>query len=116
MAQTKKILIIDDEGELNEIIAMRLTKAGYQIDTAINGPLGIEKAKSFLPDVILLDINMPGMDGWQVCAKLKETPETKAIKIVILTATRDFTRAKNLGVSRVVLKPFNYEEILDVIK
>ncbi|MBF0105008.1 MAG: response regulator [Deltaproteobacteria bacterium] len=116
MAHNKKILIIDDEGDLNDIIAMRLTKAGYEIDTATNGPLGIEKAKSFKPDIVLLDINMPGMDGWQVCEQLRADPETKNLNIVILTATREFTKAKKFGVKRVVLKPFNYEEILDVIK
>lgn len=116
MSEVKKILIIDDEDELNEMMTMRLTKAGFTVESAIDGPSGLEKVKSFNPDVVLLDINMPGMDGWEVCAKLRSDPETADTNIVVFTATRNFQKAKDYGVSRVVLKPFNYDEIVNLLQ
>lgn len=115
-SQIKKVLIIDDEGELNDIIALRLGKNGFHVQTATDGPTGLLKIAEFKPDAILLDINMPGMDGWEVCEKVKSNEETKHIKVVILTATRDFTHAKDRGADRVILKPFNYDEVLDVLR
>lgn len=112
----KKVLVIDDEGELNEMIELRLTKAGHQVETATDGPIGLEKLNSFKPDVVLLDINMPGLSGWEVCEQIKNNPETKHVKVVILTATRDLAPAKDKGADRVILKPFNYDEILDVLR
>jgi len=116
MSDIKKVLIIDDEDELNEIVTMRLTKAGYEVVSATDGSSGIEKVKSFGPDIVLLDINMPGMDGWEVCEKLRADPATKDVSIVVLTATRNFQKAKDMNVQRVVLKPFNYDEILSILK
>lgn len=116
MAKKKKVLVIDDEGDLIDIIKMRLEKAGFEVESALDGPLGIEKTTNFKPDFILLDVSMPGMDGWDVCEQLKINPVTKDIKIIILTATRNLKRAKDVQADRVILKPFNYEEILDVLK
>lgn len=116
MSAVKKILIIDDEEDLIEMVTMRLHKAGFEVDAAKDGPTGIAKVKAFKPDIILLDINMPDMDGWEVCTKLRNDPETKDVFIVVLTATRNFQKAKQLNVNRVVLKPFNYDEILNILK
>lgn len=116
MSIFKRVLIIDDEDELNEMVTLRLQKVGFEVDSATDGASGLEKVKSFKPDVILLDINMPGMDGWEVCERLRSNPETKDLFIVVLTATRNFQKAKQLNVNRVVLKPFNYDEILNILK
>ena len=116
MSQIKKVLIIDDEGELNEMVTLRLTKDGYQVDSATDGRTGIDKIKSFKPDIVFLDINMPDMDGWEVCQKVRADVSIQNTLIVILTATRNFQKAKELNVHRVVLKPFNYEEILNILK
>lgn len=115
MSEGKKVLVIDDEPENNQIISTLLTKAGYQVECVTDGAIGIERTHSFKPDAILLDINMPGLDGWDVCQNLKSDPETKDIKIIILTATRDLKRAKDRGADRVMLKPYNYQELIDVI-
>lgn len=116
MTTFKKVLIIDDEDELNEMVTLRLQKVGFEVDSATDGSSGLQKVKSFKPDVVLLDINMPGMDGWEVCERLRSDPETKDLFIVVLTATRNFQKAKQLNVNRVVLKPFNYDEILNILK
>ncbi|MCP5465034.1 MAG: response regulator [Deltaproteobacteria bacterium] len=115
MGDSKKVLIIDDEGDLLEMVTMRLNKAGHEVETALDGKQGLEKVSSFKPNVILLDVNMPELNGWQVCQALKENPETANISVVILTATRDLKQAKEVKADRVVLKPFNFDEILGVI-
>lgn len=113
---TKKVLIVDDEGDFNKIMKLRLTKSGFTVETALNGTSGIEKARQFKPDYILLDIGMPGMDGWEVCRLLRANKQTRHIKIIVLTALRDISPAKKVGADRVILKPFNFDEILDVLK
>ena len=116
MEKIKKVLVIDDEGDLLDIIEVRLAKAGFEVATATNGHLGLEKLAQFKPDAILLDVSMPGMDGWDVCKQTKSNESTKWVRVIILTATRNLKRAKEVDADRVVLKPFNYEELLDVLK
>src|SRR3989338_4090429 len=81
----KLILIIDDDSNLQEILSLKLTKLGFSVDHAKDGPSGIEKAKKKRPDLILLDVNMPGMSGIQVLSKIKSDPETKDLKVIFLT-------------------------------
>ena len=117
MTQKKqRVLIIDDEDDLNNIITMRLEKEGFEIERALDGEEGIEKAKSFKPDCILLDVSMPVMTGWEVCEKLRADPETQNMKIYMFTATRDLKLAKKVGADRVILKPFNYDEIISILE
>ncbi|MGB2696795.1 MAG: response regulator, partial [Candidatus Zixiibacteriota bacterium] len=84
--KTGRILVIDDEPEITDIIATFLKEAGYEVETENSGMSALEKAKSFKPDLILLDIMMPFMDGYEVCEELKRIAQTKKTPIVFLTA------------------------------
>jgi len=82
MAETrKKVLLIDDEGELLEVLTLRLEACDFIVATAQDGPTGLKQAKSFQPDIILLDIMMPKMDGWEVCRRLRADDDFKNTKI-----------------------------------
>lgn len=85
----EKILLIDDELEKLELTVMNLTTGGFKVLTAVNGLSGIEVARKEIPDLILLDINMPGMDGIETCRILKRDPETRGIPVVMLTCNED---------------------------
>ncbi len=89
MSDSPLVLIIDDEPAFLEIFSVKLTTAGFRVETAVNGPEGIGKAKALKPDLVLLDMQMPGMTGADVLSKLKEDPETTALKVVFLTNLGD---------------------------
>ena len=111
----KKILIVDDRIELIKVLSLTLAKKGYQIEHSLNGETAIKLAQSTLPDLILLDIQMPKMDGYQVCYHLKSDPRTKEIPIIFLTANDDVdSKVKGLELGGVdyVTKPFELREIL----
>jgi len=86
MSQTYKLLLVDDEPDILEFLGYNLKKEGYEVFTAQNGAQGIELAKKERPDLILLDVMMPGMDGIEVCDNLRNSAETKNILIAFLTA------------------------------
>ena len=85
MNQPPLILLVDNEANFLEIFYAKLRQAGFRVETAENGEKGIEAAKKFKPDLILMDMKMPKMNGAQAVIKLKEDPETKDIKVVFLT-------------------------------
>jgi sigma-B regulation protein RsbU (phosphoserine phosphatase) len=96
----EKILVVNDEEPVRELIGMILQKHGYQVIEAVDGFKGIEKAISELPDLILLDVMMPGMDGYETCVKLKLEPKTKEIPIIFLSslsAAKDKIKGLQLG-------------------
>jgi len=109
-SNSKKILVVDDEERVREMLGFRLRLFGYQVLEATNGEEALEVAAREKPDLVLLDIMMPGMDGFQVCSRLKRNDETKNIPVVILTAkadAKDVTRAVNSGASDYVVKPYD---------
>jgi CheY-like chemotaxis protein len=89
MAEQKLILIVDDEPAFREIFGAKFAADGFRIETAENGQIGIEKAKALKPDLILMDVNMPVMDGATAVLKLRDDPETKDLKVVFLTNLGD---------------------------
>ncbi len=108
------ILVVDDTPENIDTVVGILNKQ-YKIRVAVHGVEALEMASSKKPDIILLDIMMPGMDGYEVCQKLKENPETKQIPIIFLTAkteAEDVVRGLKLGASDYVTKPFHPQELL----
>ena len=85
MDQSKLILVIDDEAYFREIFSEKLKVQGFRVDTAEEAQSGFERAKALQPDLVLLDVKMPGMDGIQAIHKFQEDPATKNLKIVFLT-------------------------------
>lgn len=86
MADTKKlILIVDDDPDFREIMAMKLESSGFKIEQASDGEIGLEKAKKIKPDLILLDVRMPKMSGVQTLAKIKSDPDLSSLKVIFLT-------------------------------
>jgi len=115
----KKILIIDDYEPLLEEIVEFLNLEGYETVSAKNGAEGIQVAQDFLPDLIICDINMPKIDGYQVYKLLQTLPETINIPFIFLTAkvqADDFKKGLKLGVDDYITKPFQIEEILNSIE
>jgi CheY-like chemotaxis protein len=118
MAQ--KILIIDDNEKILKMMESRLKVEDYEVIRASNGIAGIEKAKSENPDVILLDIIMPEMDGYEVLKKLKTDPDTESIPVIMVTAKReieDITKSMSeLGAVGYISKPFSAKELLEKVR
>ena len=107
MAQ-KKILIVDDEPVVM-LLRSRVESRGFLVETAHDGASGLEKAKTWQPDFILLDIVMPGMDGFETCRRLKAMKETAHIPVVLFTAVQETqleALAQKAGAAKVVQKPF----------
>jgi DNA-binding response OmpR family regulator len=109
---SEKILLIDDDETLLTLLAEHIQMVGYSPLTAKSGQIGLELANQDNPDLIVLDVMMPGMDGWQVCEQLRET---SSIPIIMLTAKSeevDKLRGFHLGVDDYVTKPFSFAELV----
>ena len=103
------ILIIEDETDIQELIQFNLKKEGYQVTSTLTGEEGISKLKVSHPDLVLLDLMLPGIDGFEVCRRLKSDTETKKIPIIILTAKgeeSDIVSGLELGADDYITKPF----------
>ncbi|MGB8657017.1 MAG: response regulator [Candidatus Zixiibacteriota bacterium] len=114
-----KVLVIDDEPEITDIIETFLETAGYEVKSENSSTIGIERAKTFFPDLVLLDIMMPFMDGYEICKELKKGNETKNIPVVFLTgkdAQSDEGRSFKAGGILYVKKPFSCERLLEIVK
>ncbi len=120
-----KVLIVDDDKDFTEVLTTKFTASGFEVAVAYDGSEGIEKAKVFLPDIIMMDVKMPKMDGIQAMLKLREDPATKTIKIILLTAfgdpqpeiyKNDQRFAKELGAYEYLLKSQDLEEIVQKTK
>ena len=96
MGETKgKILVVDDEPDVVDMVRMMLENASYEVVSAYDGKEGIEKAKQEKPDAIVLDLMMPGMDGFEACKEMKNDPDLKDIPVLVLTAiSRHFSDTK----------------------
>ncbi len=115
----KKILVVDDDPDLLHILETRFKAAGYQTVTASSGRDAFEKAQKETPDLIVLDIVMPGIDGFQTLTQLKSSPKTSEIPVIILTArgqTDDADEAMKLGATAYMTKPFESKELLAKIQ
>jgi len=109
------ILVIDDSRENLRLLAEILSEQGYRVRMAINGKLGLHAAQLALPDLILLDIRLPEMDGFEVCAQLKAQPATQNIPIIfcsVLDKTNDFQRAFHVGGIDYISKPYMVPEVI----
>jgi EAL domain-containing protein (putative c-di-GMP-specific phosphodiesterase class I)/CheY-like chemotaxis protein len=115
----RKILIVDDDEDILLIVQTLLTNAGYAPVLARNGQEGIEQAMALRPDVILLDVTMPQISGWEVCATLKNLPETSSIPVVMLTVKseiKDLITGMQVGADDYITKPFTKRHLLETVE
>lgn len=115
----KKILAVDDERHIVRLVEVNLQRAGYEVVTAFDGKEALEKVKSENPDLVVLDVMMPFMDGFEVLRNLKANPETAEIPVIMLTAKAqdaDVFRGWQSGVDCYLTKPFNPMELLTFVK
>jgi two-component system phosphate regulon response regulator PhoB len=115
----KKILVIEDEADILELVAYNLEKSGYTVFRAKTGENGITIARTQLPDLIILDLMLPGIDGIEVCHKLKNEPITSSIPIIMLTAKiedNDIVTGLEAGADDYIPKPFSPKILLARIK
>jgi DNA-binding response OmpR family regulator len=112
----KLVLMIDDDATLLELLSAHVRSAGYQVVIASDGEEGLNTAHEEQPDLVVLDLMMPGMDGWEVCQRLRYTSH---VPIIMLTAKRDEVdklRGFHLGVDDYVTKPFSFAELVARIR
>ena len=117
MQQT--VLIIEDEKLIIVSTQMVLEAAGFRVESATNGEEGIAKARSEAPDLILLDIMMPGIDGWETLTRLKRDATTVNIPVVIFTArehSRGHQKSSEMGAADYFRKPFEPDELIELVE
>lgn len=110
-----KILIAEDEKDIRDLVVFSLTYGGFEAIGAINGVEAIEKATAELPDLILMDVRMPQMSGYEACEKLKSNPATRDIPIVFLSAKgqeSEIRQGLSAGAEEYILKPFAPDELV----
>ena len=119
MSDTTRVLVVDDEAPIRLLCRVNLEAEGMDVIEAPDGPTGLEQAREYRPDVVLLDVMMPGLDGWRVAEELLDDPRTESIPIVFLTARaelRDRARGIDLGGIDYVTKPFNPVELAPLVR
>ena len=114
------LLLLVEDNELNrDMLSRRLDKMGYVVELAVDGRDGVEKSKSLRPDLVLMDINMPVMDGWEAVRALKNDPQTQDIPVIALTAhamTSDRDKADKMGFNDYATKPVDFPALVQMIE
>jgi two-component system phosphate regulon response regulator PhoB len=116
---TEKILVVEDEENIQELIRYNLAKEGYRVSCVPSGEKGLESARTESPDLVLLDLMLPGLDGLDVCKELKRDPVTQSIAVIMVTAKGDETdivTGLELGADDYVIKPFSPKVLLSRVK
>jgi DNA-binding response OmpR family regulator len=111
----KKILIVDDEPNIVAALEYLLERSGYEVHAAANGEEAMRQMQAFAPDLVLLDLMIPQLSGFDVCQRIRERPEWGAVKIVILSAKgrdADVSKGLSLGADAYVTKPFSNSELV----
>jgi DNA-binding response OmpR family regulator len=112
---TKRVLIVDDEENIVISMEFLLNQAGYALEIARNGQEALTKVATFAPDLILLDVMMPKINGFEVCRRVRENPAWQTIKIIMLTAKGrevEVTKGLALGANAYIIKPFSTKELM----
>ena len=110
-----RVLVIDDDETVHDMLSRLLSREGFLVEIADNGESGFRKALELKPDVIVLDVLMPGMDGWDVLTRLKNNPETESIPVVMLTMVDDRSKGYTLGVTDYIYKPVDREKLVTAL-
>ncbi|MFT4513355.1 MAG: DNA-binding response OmpR family regulator [Planctomycetota bacterium] len=115
----RTVLIIEDEKLIIVSTQMVLEAAGFRVESATNGEEGITQARTKAPDLILLDIMMPGIDGWETLTRLKRDAETSGVPVVIFTArehSRGHQKSAEMGAADYFRKPFEPDELIELVE
>jgi DNA-binding response OmpR family regulator len=112
----RRVLVVDDDASIQGFLAEALADEGYDVRTAGNGREALAVLREWHPDLILLDLMMPEMDGWVFRAEQRDTPAVSDVPVIVLSATRDLmARVRDLAPVQVFAKPFDLEELLGTI-
>jgi two-component system response regulator MprA len=106
-----KLLIIEDDQGILKILRRNLTYEGYEVEVAEDGTMGLEKARQLSPDLVILDIMLPGMDGFEVCRRLRTESDVPVLMLTAKGETSDRVRGLDLGADDYLAKPFEFEEL-----
>ncbi|MBI4342411.1 MAG: response regulator [Candidatus Omnitrophica bacterium] len=115
----RRLLVVDDEPSIAKIVRKQLEVAGYEVTVAVDGLEGLTIAREALPELIVLDVMLPKMNGVEVCSTLKQDPKTRQIPILMLTAKaqrQDQDTGLQAGADAFLTKPFQLEELLEKVK
>jgi len=115
----KKIVIVEDEPDILEVLSYNLKREGFEVFSAINGTLGLSLVNKELPDLVLLDLMLPGMDGIEICSTIKNNPATQNTLIIMVTAKgeeSDIVLGLGVGADDYVTKPFSPKELVARVK
>ena len=110
------VLCIDDSIEMLEVLQGMLESAGYQVDSALDDRAAWQRIRERIPDVILLDILMPGIDGWQILKKLRTDPKTAAVPVIVISGIDQRTRAQQAGAQSSLAKPLRRADLLESVR
>jgi DNA-binding response OmpR family regulator len=106
-----KLLLVDDDVSLCETLRLMFTKQNFQVEVAHNGIAGLQKAYSLKPDVVILDIMMPELDGWQTCLRMREMSDVPILMLTALDSAENVIQGLNMGADDYVVKPVAFEEL-----
>lgn len=112
----KKILIVEDEANLAKVIQFNLERAGYRTEEASDGAEAMDKIGLSPPDLVLLDLLIPSINGWEVARRIRENPATRDIKILMLSIVSNGKKASEVGANAYIVKPFSMEKLLNTIE
>ncbi len=110
----ERILVVEDEKTIAELVAEALKRRGYRVETVHDGDSGLHAAETSLPDLVILDVMLPGMDGWEICRRIRENSATRDIPVLMLTARReerDLIAGFDVGADDYMKKPFSVNEL-----
>ncbi|MDY5414160.1 response regulator transcription factor [Anaerotignum sp.] len=116
MSEKQKILVVDDDQHIAELISLYLMKDGYDTQEVYDGRQALEEVISYAPDMILLDLMLPGMDGYQVCAEVRKTSKVPIIMLTAKGETFDKVLGLELGADDYIVKPFDPKELVARVK
>ena len=108
----RKILVVEDDHNISDLIRMYLEKEGFEVQTVFDGGTAVETIRTWEPDMVLLDIMLPVMDGWAVCGKIRETSRTPIIMITAKSEVFDRIQGLEMGADDYIVKPFEMKELI----
>jgi len=115
----ERILVVEDEESLLKLESILLSSKGYSVTGVMDGRSALEEVRANRPDLVILDIMLPEIDGFEVCRQIKEDPDTRHIPVLILTAkknSQDLARGQQVGCDAYITKPFKSAKVLDMVQ